>query len=127
MTVELPAYLGALNVFRLSGVAVEGVALHSEGVDIEGLRRSSARTGATYLIPDFQNPTGTCYSKEARTAVAQTLAANGALLVDQAYPFDNATDCHATPSQPPALLTPLRDTTARITSYNVCYTKLLRG
>jgi len=84
VTVELPAYLGALNVFRLSGVAVEGVALHSEGVDIEGLRRSSSRTKAAYLIPDFQNPTGASYSDATRTAAAEVMAENGALLIEDA-------------------------------------------
>lgn len=84
VTVELPAYLGALNVFRLAGVSVEGAALHSDGIDIEGLRRSSERTKAAYLIPDFQNPTGTCYSEAVRAAAAEVLAANGALLIEDA-------------------------------------------
>ena len=84
VTVELPAYLGALNVFRLAGVGIEGVALHTEGVDIEGLRRSSARTNAAYLIPDFQNPTGLSYSDERRKEVADVFAANGALLIEDA-------------------------------------------
>ena len=84
VTVELPAYLGALNVFRLAGVATEGVALHAGGIDAEGLRRSAARTGAAYLIPDFQNPTGGCYADETRTAAAEALNASGTLLIEDA-------------------------------------------
>ena len=84
VTVELPAYLGALNVFKLADVDVEGVTLHPEGVDIDGLRRSTSRTQAAYLIPDFQNPTGLSYTDETRTAVAETLAATGALLIEDA-------------------------------------------
>jgi len=84
VTVELPAYLGALNVFKLAGVAVEGVPLHGDSIDADELGRSSTRTKAAYLIPDFQNPTGACYSAASRTAIAATLAQNGALLIEDA-------------------------------------------
>lgn len=84
VTVELPAYLGALNVFKLAGVPVEGASLHPDGIDTEGLRRSIARTKAAYLIPDFQNPTGACYSEKVRTETAEALRSEGALLIEDA-------------------------------------------
>lgn len=84
VTVELPAYLGALSAFRLAGTAVEGIPLHQEGIDIEGFGRSIARTGAAYLVPDFQNPTGLRYSIQQRDAVARLLNDSDALLIEDA-------------------------------------------
>ena len=84
VTVELPAYLGALGAFRLAGVTVDGVALEAEGIDIGAFRESIAATRAAYLIPDFQNPTGVSYTKERRGAVAAALKEAGAVLIEDA-------------------------------------------
>ena len=84
VTVELPAYLGALSAFRLAGVTVDGVELEADGVDMGSFIRSVARTKAAYLIPDFQNPTGVCYSAEKRDAVAAAMTEAGALLIEDA-------------------------------------------
>ncbi len=84
VTVELPAYLGALSVFRLAGTTVDGVRLESDGIDVGAFERSIAATGAAYIIPDFQNPTGVRYSSAKRDAVAAALKAHDALLVEDA-------------------------------------------
>jgi len=84
VTVELPAYLGALSAFRLAGVTTDGVALEADGVDMDAFRKSIAVTRAAYLIPDFQNPTGVSYSIEKRNAVAQAMQETGALLIEDA-------------------------------------------
>jgi 2-aminoadipate transaminase len=84
VTVELPAYLGALNVFALMEIAVDGICLHPGGVDLQQLKQSSRSTGAAYLIPDFQNPTGSCYSEAVREQTANILQENGALLIEDA-------------------------------------------
>ncbi|MHC3995591.1 aminotransferase-like domain-containing protein [Thiomicrolovo sp. ZZH C-3] len=84
VTVELPAYLGALSAFRLSKVRTEGVALEHDGIAMTPFRRSLARTGAAYLIPDFQNPTGLRYSTAKRNAVAKALLNENALLIEDA-------------------------------------------
>lgn len=69
---EAPTYLAALQAFELFGARCHGIPLGPEGVDPEQLRKTAKDTGArlAYLIPTFQNPSGTCYSAETRTAVA---------------------------------------------------------
>lgn len=84
VTVELPAYLGALSAFRLAKTKTEGVALEHDGIAMTPFRRSIARTGAAYLIPDFQNPTGLRYSVAKRNAVAEALLNEDALLIEDA-------------------------------------------
>lgn len=84
VTVELPAYLGALSAFRLAGVAVDGITLEEDGIGMEHFVQSIRKTKAAYLIPDFQNPTGISYSAEKRRAVAALLQREGALLIEDA-------------------------------------------
>jgi len=94
VTVELPAYLGALSAFRLARTKTEGVALESDGIAIAPFERSITNTGAAYLVPDFQNPTGLRYSRAKRDAVANAVLRADALLIeDAAYSelyFDHA-------------------------------------
>ncbi len=84
VTIELPAYLGALSVFRLAKTPVDGVPIESDGIALEPFERSVAATKAAYLVTDFQNPTGVRYSDEKREAVAALLKAHDALLVEDA-------------------------------------------
>lgn len=84
VTVELPAYLGALSAFKLAGLNIDGVALEPDGVDMEAFERSIARTHAAYLVPDFQNPTGVSYSTQKRDDIAALLQKKGALLIEDA-------------------------------------------
>ncbi len=84
VTVELPAYLGALSAFRLASVAVEGVTLEKDGVAMKRFSKSIRETKAAYLIPDFQNPTGVSYTLKKRRAVATAMKQEGALLIEDA-------------------------------------------
>jgi 2-aminoadipate transaminase len=70
---EAPTYLAALQAFELFGAECHGVALGPDGIDAERLRETARTTGArlAYLIPTFQNPSGTCYSADSRAAVAR--------------------------------------------------------
>ena len=97
VTAELPAYLGALSAFRLAGTRIEGVHLETDGIDTERFRSSIARTGAAYLVPDFQNPTGLRYGIEKREAVAALLKEADALLIEDAAYSELYFD-HPTPS-----------------------------
>ncbi|PKQ19741.1 MAG: GntR family transcriptional regulator [Actinobacteria bacterium HGW-Actinobacteria-6] len=69
---EAPTYLAALQSFELFGAVCHGVSLGKDGIDADALRTAASATDArlTYVIPTFQNPSGTCYSAETRTAVA---------------------------------------------------------
>ncbi len=84
VSVELPAYLGALGVFDLHGISVEGIALEAEGICPARLDATLKKTGAAYLIPDFQNPTGLRYSLQRREEVAALIKAHDALLIEDA-------------------------------------------
>ncbi|PKQ38352.1 MAG: GntR family transcriptional regulator [Actinobacteria bacterium HGW-Actinobacteria-1] len=73
MITEAPTYLAALQSFELFGAVCHGVPLGPEGIDAGRLREVARETDArlAYVIPTFQNPSGTCYSAETRSAVAR--------------------------------------------------------
>jgi len=73
MITEAPTYLAALQAFELFGAACHGVPLGDDGIDAQTLREVAQTSGArlAYLIPTFQNPSGTCYCAETRAAVAR--------------------------------------------------------
>ncbi|WP_035051500.1 aminotransferase-like domain-containing protein [Andreprevotia chitinilytica] len=83
---EAPAYLAALQAFRLFGADIRGFTVGDNGPDIEALQQQLAQTRFTYLTPTFQNPSGYCYSDAERDAVAASLdAADGILFEDDPY------------------------------------------
>lgn len=88
--VENPAYLGALQAFRSYEANVIGVDSDSEGLWPELLREALARAPRRpkflYLIPNFQNPTGTSLSSGRRAEIA-TIAAEAGLLVVEDDPY----------------------------------------
>jgi 2-aminoadipate transaminase len=73
--VESPTYIAALQTFRLFGADLLGVPLTAEGIDPQRLLGTARarRPALAYLIPTFQNPSGTCYSAETRAGVARAL------------------------------------------------------
>lgn len=86
ITIEEPSYLGAMNIFRLNGLNMQGVKLLNDGVDINDFKNSFNKTKLTYLIPDFQNPKATTYSEEKRAQVANIIESqNGILIEDSPY------------------------------------------
>lgn len=71
---ENPSFIGSLNAFRSYHVNLVGVPQTQGGIDIETLERTlqqNPRTRLLYVIPNFQNPTGTCMSLEKRKAVLE--------------------------------------------------------
>ena len=84
MCIEKPSYLGALNIFRLNHMPTHAVALDEDGIDLEDFAQSLPKSKLAYLIPDFQNPSGRCYSHAHRQVVAQRLQANDTLLIEDA-------------------------------------------
>ena len=68
--VERPTYLGALQAFMPMEPEVVGIAGDAEGVDIADL--ASKREGARflYVLPNFQNPTGSTMTEARRQALA---------------------------------------------------------
>lgn len=82
ITIEAPSYLGAMNIFSLNHLNLESVDLESDGIDINKFKKSFSKTKLTYLIPDFQNPSGYTYSQEKRKEVAQIIHDNDGIMIE---------------------------------------------
>ncbi|WP_187265491.1 PLP-dependent aminotransferase family protein [Reinekea thalattae] len=72
---EAPVYLGALQAFQLAQAKVGLIDATSKGPDLDQLEAKLAKGCVKffYAVPDFHNPTGTCWSKATRIAVAELL------------------------------------------------------
>ncbi|HTY02202.1 MAG TPA: PLP-dependent aminotransferase family protein [Rhodocyclaceae bacterium] len=84
MLTEAPTYLAALQVFRLFSAGIATVPLEADGPDLAAFERrlQEHRPRCVYLVPTFQNPAGTCYTMEARRAVAELFDHHGTLLIE---------------------------------------------
>lgn len=89
--VELPSYLGAIQAFRAFQAEVVGIPLEEDGMDLGHLRERIRRDRAQgkslkliYVIPDFQNPTGVCWSEKKREELLKIAAEEDLLVVEDA-------------------------------------------
>jgi len=82
ITVEAPSYLGAMNVFTLNKLKQTTVVLETDGIDIDAFEKSFQTSKLAYLIPDFQNPTGTSYTQTKREKIAQIVKDTGGVLIE---------------------------------------------
>ena len=76
--VEMPSYMGGLQVFKSYGADFIGVKLEDDGISTDELEEKLAwlRTQDehykfVYLVPDFQNPSGVTLSAEKRRKVVE--------------------------------------------------------
>ncbi|NSL55460.1 PLP-dependent aminotransferase family protein [Uliginosibacterium sp. IMCC34675] len=86
--VEGPTYVAALQVFELFGADIASVPLTAEGPDLAAFEAllATRKPRCVYLIPCFQNPSGTCYSPAARAGIAELLDRyNVPLIEDEPY------------------------------------------
>jgi 2-aminoadipate transaminase len=88
--VENPGYLGALQAFQSYQADVVGLDADADGVRPAALERALApairRPKFLYLIPNYQNPTGTSMSAQRRCEIA-AIAARHQLLVVEDDPY----------------------------------------
>ena len=82
--IEEPSYLGAINVFKASGLNMFGVKLDHDGIDLNRFEDIFKKVKLAYLIPDYQNPTGACYSKYHREEIAKIVLKNGGYIIEDA-------------------------------------------
>ena len=73
-----PTYLGALQAFQVAGADITGAESDEGGViaeDLEaklaGLQKQGKQCKFIYLVPDFQNPTGTTIPEERRLKILE--------------------------------------------------------
>jgi len=93
VVVGAPTYLVALHVFRAYQAQIASVPLDSDGIDPDQLdaRLSELESAGNparfvYLIPSFQNPSGSTLSRDRRQPVVEICARHGVPLVeDHAY------------------------------------------
>ena len=81
---EAPTYLAALQAFQLFGADCIAVPQEADGPEIAALRQrlEQHKPSFAYLIPTFQNPSGTRYSEAKRDAVAVLLDEFGVTLIE---------------------------------------------
>lgn len=86
ITIEEPSYLGAMNIFRLNHLKMQGIKLQDDGIDINAFEESFKNTKLAYLIPDFQNPSSCTYSQEKRKIIAKMIEKyDGMIIEDSPY------------------------------------------
>ena len=73
--VENPSYLGLLQAFSSYGADFDQTKLDDDGLNIEELKKTikEHKPKVSYLIPNFQNPTGITYTKENRENVFEVI------------------------------------------------------
>ena len=84
ITIEEPSYLGALNIFKLNSLKPMPIKLKHNGISINAFKKSFKSSKLAYLIPDFQNPTGTLYSLKKREKVAKIVKEYDGVLIEDA-------------------------------------------
>lgn len=89
--VELPTYLGAIQAFRAFQAELVGIPLYEDGMDLDALREQIKKDRAegkrpkmVYVIPDFQNPSGVCWSRERRAGLLEIAREEDLLVVEDA-------------------------------------------
>ena len=82
ITIESPSYIGAMNSFKLNHLTLDSVKLRDNGIDKKGFEKSIKNSKLTYLIPDFQNPSGKTYSDKKRKQLSTIIKKNGAILIE---------------------------------------------
>jgi DNA-binding transcriptional MocR family regulator len=84
---ESPTYALALPLFRLRQVAVRGVPMRPDGLDLEALERllSRQRPALLYTIPNFHNPTGITTSQAHRERLLALCEARRLPIVEDGF------------------------------------------
>lgn len=91
--VEMPSYMGGLQVFKSYGADFVGVTLEEDGIDTDELeekliwlRKQDEHYKFIYLVPDFQNPSGVTLNGEKRKKVVELSEKyNVAVIEDSPY------------------------------------------
>ncbi len=86
---ELPSYTGAIAAFRNAQATLVGVRQQPDGIDTDDLqsvlqrmRRDNRRVKFLYIVPNFQNPTGSLLSRDKRRWLLEWAAREDLLIVE---------------------------------------------
>ena len=72
--IETPTYLGALQAFTPMEPKFVGVAADAEGIDVMDVKAKARGARFLYVLPNFQNPTGSSMSEGRRVLLSNTAA-----------------------------------------------------
>ncbi|MCX4247154.1 aminotransferase-like domain-containing protein [Paraliomyxa miuraensis] len=99
-----PTYFLARGVFESQGLAVEGVPVDAEGIDVSALEQRLARGAApafVYCMPSFHNPTGACLAPDRARRLVELAERHDFLVVaDEPYVM-----LGFAPEPPPCMMT----------------------
>ncbi len=88
--IERPTYAGAVAVFKSRGAEISEVPMTGVGMDIpylEGLLKEK-EIKMLYLMPEFQNPTGICYSDMTKEKIMELSERYGFFIVEDDFTGD---------------------------------------
>ena len=105
--VELPAYTGAIAAFKNAQAHLVGIRQDPDGIDLDDLdavclreRAAGRRVNLLYLVPNFQNPTGSLLGLDRRQRLLAWADRRDVLIVEDdpygALYFDDVTTAAAT-------------------------------
>ena len=80
--IETPTYLGALQAFTPMEPQFVSIASDAEGVDLADLQVKAKDARFLYVLPNFQNPTGSSMSEARRADLSSTAAQIGLPIVE---------------------------------------------
>jgi DNA-binding transcriptional MocR family regulator len=86
--VEAPTYSGALRAFKTAGARLVSIPCGAEGIDLDRLETTLQRVRAkfAYVVPTYQNPTGSLMPTDKRRRLLSICADHGLPIVeDDAY------------------------------------------
>lgn len=81
---ESPTYTGAIAAFKSRGAQIIPVSMDHDGINLEELRQKIDlyQPRFLYIMPVFQNPTGTCYSEKKKSAVLDLCREKNLLVIE---------------------------------------------
>lgn len=87
--VEEPTFIDAKNCLTMTGATLAGIPCDAEGMDLDQLAKAlkeDPSIKAVYVIPDYQNPTGLCWSDKRRREFMELVSQyNVIILEDNPY------------------------------------------
>jgi len=89
IVLELPSYMGGIQVFKRCGADMHGIPLDNDGMKIDllvkkldQLKNEGKKPRFIYTIPDFQNPAGVTMSLERRKKLVEIAHQREILLIE---------------------------------------------
>lgn len=82
--VESPSYLGALQSFQQFEPIIHAVSLNDNGMDINHFSTvlSAHQPKLIYAVPNFQNPSGICYTLENRQQIVEIMKNHDVVFIE---------------------------------------------